>query len=73
MLGGIGDEIFNAAHDVIEKDTSVDESAEAGNLASNRGSDFGFVVFKKLDECRDEISRNDLFIDGLGNLFGSTY
>lgn len=69
MLGGVGNEIFDAAHDVIEQDIAINESAEAGYLASDGGPDFGLGILEHLDEGRDEVSGKNLIVDSLGNLF----
>lgn len=69
VLGGIGHEVFDAAHDVIEERVAVNEGAEAGDLASDGGSDLGFVVLEELYECGDEIPRNDLLVNSLGDLW----
>ena len=53
MLGSVGDEILNAAHDIGEENRSVDKGAEAGNLTGNSGSDFGLVVLQQLHKGRN--------------------
>lgn len=68
MLRGVGDEILNTTHNVVEENTTVNESAEARNLTSNGGSHLGLIVLEKLNEGGNEISRNNLLIHRLGNL-----
>jgi hypothetical protein len=68
MLRSVGDKVFDAAHDIVEENVTVDKSAEAGNLAGNSGSHLGFVVLEELNEGGNKISGNNLFIYGLGNL-----
>lgn len=68
MLGGIGNEVLDTAHDIVEERIAVDKGAETGNLACDGSADLGLVVLQKLDKGGDKISRNDFFIDGLGNL-----
>lgn len=68
MLRSVRDEVFDAAHNVVEENVAVDKSAEARNLAGNSGSHLGFVVLEKLNESRNKIPGNNLLIYGLGNL-----
>lgn len=68
MLRCIRDEILDAAHNIVEEDVTVDKSAEAGNLASNGGSHLGLVVFEKLYESGNEIPRDNLLVNCLGDL-----
>lgn len=69
MLGGIGDEIFDAAHDIVEESVAIDESAKPGDLTSNCRPNFGLIILKKLDKCRNKIPRNNLLINSLGDLY----
>ena len=68
VLGSVRDEVLDAAHDVVEENVAIHESAEAGDLASDSGSDLGLVVLEELHECGDKISRDDLLVNCLGDL-----
>lgn len=39
-----------------------------GNLASNGSADLGLCVLEELNESRDHVPGDDLFMDSLGNL-----
>lgn len=52
MLGGIRDKVLDGTHNVIEKCSPIKQAAEAGDLAGDSGSNFGFIVFQQLDKCR---------------------
>lgn len=69
MLGSIRNEVFDAAHDIVEKSVAIDEGAESGDLAGDGRPDFGLVILQKLDKCRDKIPRNNLLVNGLGDLY----
>ncbi|KAI6751198.1 hypothetical protein HG530_014112 [Fusarium avenaceum] len=68
VLRCIRDEILNTAHNIVEEDVTVDESAEAGNLASNGGSHLGLVIFEKLYESGNEVPRDNLLVNCLSDL-----
>lgn len=69
MLRGIRNQVLNIAHDVVQKDGPVDESAEARDLASNSGSHFGLVILKQLGKGRNQIPRYNLLVYGLCDLY----
>ncbi len=68
MLRSVRHEVLNTWHNIFEKDVVVNQSAESGNLASDGSADLGLVILEQLDESRNQIARNNLLIDGLGNL-----
>lgn len=68
MLGSIRDQVLYSSHDVVEKCVSIDEFAEAWDLASDSCPNLGLAVFEKLDECWHEISCNNFVINCLCDL-----
>lgn len=68
MLRSVGYEVLNARHNVFEKNIAVNQAAESGDLASDGSANLGLVILEQLDKGRNQIARNNLLIDGLGNL-----
>jgi hypothetical protein len=68
MLRTIRDEIFNARHNIVEKNRTVDKRTEPGNLAGNSSPDFRLIILEHLDKRRYQIPRYNLLIYSLGNL-----
>lgn len=70
VLRVIRNQVLDAAHDVVQESRAVHECTEAGDLAGNGSPYLGLVVLEQLDKGGDQVSRDDLVVDGLGNLLG---
>lgn len=68
MLRRVSNKLLDARHDLVEQGLAIEETAEPRNLSSNGASNFCFCVFQKLDECRNKIPTDDLFVDCFSNL-----
>ena len=68
VLRSVGDQVLNRGDDIVEQNSAVDERAESGNLASNGGPDFGLGVLEQPREGGDQVSRDGLLVNSLGNL-----
>ena len=68
MLRCVRHQVLDAAHDVVKKRITLNQGAEAGYLSCNGRPNFGFVILEELDKGWHQVSRDDLFIDRLGNL-----
>lgn len=69
MLGTVRNKIFDASHDIVQECVPVDEGAETRNLTRNRRPHLSLVILEQLNKRRNQISRDNLLINRLGNLW----
>lgn len=68
VLGAVGNQVLDATHDLVEKNSPVDQGTKPGNLPRNGRPYLGLVVLEQLHERGHQISGYYLLVDGLRNL-----
>jgi hypothetical protein len=68
MLRLVGHKLLDAWHHLLEESLAFEERAEAGNLPCNSTPHLRFSVLEKLYECGNQVSVDDLLIDGFRDL-----
>lgn len=72
MLRAVRHKVFDAAHSLVEKGCSLNQSTESRDLSRDSRPHLSLVVLEQLYECGDQVSRYDLLVDCFRNLYDAS-